>query len=76
MKEYKIAVVGATGLVGRKVIEILQEYKNTLIAAIVTGQVDVRNIAVEAVSAEDLTPSDDPDESEEQDSLTPEESEE
>ena len=26
MKEYKIAVVGATGLVGRKVIEILQEY--------------------------------------------------
>ena len=52
------------------------EYKNTLIAAIVTGQVDVRNIAVEAVSAEDLTPSDDPDESEEQDSLMPEESEE
>ena len=60
----------------RNGIEILQEYKNTLIAAIVTGQVDVRNIAVEAVSAEDLTPSDDPDESEEQDSLTPEESEE
>ncbi len=26
MKEYKIAVVGATGLVGRKVLEILQEY--------------------------------------------------
>ena len=26
MKNYKIAVVGATGLVGRKVIEILQEY--------------------------------------------------
>ena len=26
MKEYKIAIVGATGLVGRKVIEILQEY--------------------------------------------------
>ena len=26
MKEYKIAVVGATGLVGRKVIEVLQEY--------------------------------------------------
>ena len=60
----------------RNGIEILQEYKNTLIAAIVTGQVDVRNIAVEAVSAEDLTSSDDPDESEEQDSLTPEESEE
>lgn len=26
MKEYKLAVVGATGLVGRKVIEILEEY--------------------------------------------------
>lgn len=26
MKEYKLAVVGATGLVGRKVVEILQEY--------------------------------------------------
>ncbi|MBQ7409829.1 MAG: aspartate-semialdehyde dehydrogenase [Clostridia bacterium] len=27
MKEYKIAVVGATGLVGRKVIEVLEEYQ-------------------------------------------------
>ena len=26
MKEYKLAIVGATGLVGRKVIEILEEY--------------------------------------------------
>ena len=26
MKEYKLAVIGATGLVGRKVIEVLQEY--------------------------------------------------
>jgi len=26
MKEYKIAIVGATGLVGRKVIEVLEEY--------------------------------------------------
>ena len=26
MKEYKLAIVGATGLVGRKVLEILQEY--------------------------------------------------
>ena len=26
MKEYKLAVVGATGLVGRKVIEVLEEY--------------------------------------------------
>ena len=27
MKEYKLAVVGATGLVGRKVIEVLEEYQ-------------------------------------------------
>ena len=27
MKDYKLAVVGATGLVGRKVIEILEEYQ-------------------------------------------------
>ena len=27
MKNYKIAVVGATGLVGRKIIEVLQEYE-------------------------------------------------
>ncbi len=26
MKEYKLAIVGATGLVGRKVLEVLQEY--------------------------------------------------
>jgi len=26
MKDYKIALVGATGLVGRKVIEVLEEY--------------------------------------------------
>ncbi len=26
MKEYKLAIVGATGLVGRKVVEVLQEY--------------------------------------------------
>lgn len=26
MKEYRLAIVGATGLVGRKVIEVLQEY--------------------------------------------------
>lgn len=60
----------------QKIIEQYFEYKNSLIAAVVTGQVDVRNIAVEAVSPEDLAPSDDPDESEEQDSLRPEESEE
>ena len=60
----------------RNGIKILQEYKNTLIAAVVTGKVDVRNIAVEAVSPEDLAPSDDPDESEELDSPVSEESEE
>lgn len=60
----------------QKIIEQYAEYKNSLIAAVVTGKVDVRNIAVEAVSAEDLTPSDDPDESEEQDSPVSEESEE
>ena len=27
MKEYKLAIVGATGLVGRKVVEVIQEYK-------------------------------------------------
>ena len=27
MKEYKLAIVGATGMVGRKVIEVVQEYK-------------------------------------------------
>lgn len=54
----------------------LQDYKDALIAAVVTGKVDVRNIAVEAVAPEDLSLSDDPDESEEQDSLTSEESEE
>ena len=26
MKEYKLAIVGATGIVGRKVIEVIQEY--------------------------------------------------
>lgn len=57
-------------------IKILSEYKNSLIAAVVTGKVDVRNIAVEAVPPEDLAPSDDPDESEEQDSPVSEESEE
>ncbi len=57
-------------------IKILSEYKNSLIAAVVTGKVDVRNIAVEAAPPEDLAPSDDPDESEEQDSPVSEESEE
>ncbi len=57
-------------------IKILSEYKNSLIAAVVTGKVDVRNIAVEAVPPEDLAPFDDPNKSEEQDSPVSEESEE
>lgn len=57
-------------------IGLATDYKNSLIAAVVTGKVDVRNIAVEVIAPEDLAPSDDPDESEEQDSLRPEESEE
>lgn len=60
----------------QKIIEQYAEYKNSLIAAVVTGKVDVRKIAVEAVAPEDLAPSDDPDESEEQDSPVSEESEE
>ena len=57
-------------------IFLIREYKNSLISKVVTGKVDVRNIVVEAVSPEDLAPSDDPDESEEQDSPVSEESEE
>ena len=63
-------------LLATKYTKQLQDYKDALIAAVVTGQVDVRNIAVEAVPPEDLAPSDDPDESEEQDSPVSEESEE
>ena len=60
----------------QKTIEQYFEYKNSLIAAVVTGKVDVRHIAVEAVTTEDFAPFDDPDESEEQDSPVSEESEE
>lgn len=62
-------------LLATKYTKQLQDYKDALIAAVVTGKVDVRNIVVEAVSPEDLAPSDDPDESEEQDSTVPEDSE-
>ena len=63
-------------LLATKYTKQLQDYKDALIAAVVTGKVDVRKIAVEAVSPEDLAPSDDPDESEELDSPVSEESEE
>ena len=38
----------------------LQEYKNSLISSVVTGQTDVRNIPVEDVIPDDLIPDDDP----------------
>lgn len=60
----------------QKTIEQYFEYKNSLIAAVVTGKVDVRHIAVEAVTTEDFAPFDDPNKSEEQDSPVSEESEE
>jgi len=39
-------------------IDHLFEYKNSLISSVVTGQVDIRNIAVEDVSPADLVPED------------------
>jgi type I restriction enzyme S subunit len=41
-------------------IILLQEYKNSLISSVVTGQTDVRNIPVEDVIPDDLIPEDDP----------------
>lgn len=38
----------------------LQEYKNSLISSVVTGQTDVRNISVEDAIPDDLIPDDDP----------------
>lgn len=38
----------------KKEIGIILEYKNSLIASVITGQVDVRNIAVEEVDPADL----------------------
>jgi len=46
-------------LQNQKYIESLTEYKNSLISSVVTGQVDVRNIAVEDVSSDDLVWEDD-----------------
>lgn len=42
------------------IIVLLQEYKNSLISSVVTGQIDVRNIPVEDVIPDDLIPEDDP----------------
>ena len=41
-------------------IDCLQEYKNSLISSVVTGQADVRNLPVEDVIPDDLIPDDDP----------------
>jgi len=40
-------------------IALYLEYKNSLISSVVTGQVDIRNIAVEDVAPADLVPEDD-----------------
>ena len=54
-------------------IDFVAEYKNSLIASVVTGQVDVRNIPVEKFDSADLAPETDDDPAEEESS---EESEE
>ena len=53
----------------------LQEYKNSLIASVVTGQVDIRNIQVEEFDPADLISETDDDPAENDDQLQ-EESEE
>lgn len=58
-----------------KSIQTLSEYKNSLIASVVTGQVDVRNIQVEDFDPADLISETDDDPSEDDDQLQ-EESEE
>lgn len=57
----------------KKEIGIILEYKNSLIASVITGQVDVRNIAVEEVDPADLIAETDDDPTGEE---SPEESEE
>ena len=57
----------------KKEIEIILEYKNSLIASVVTGQVDIRNIQVEEFDPADLITETDDDSAEEESS---EESEE
>lgn len=43
-----------------KEIDLLGEYKQSLVSSVVTGQIDVRNIPVEDVIPNDLIPEDDP----------------
>ena len=50
----------------KKEIETFIEYKNSLIASVVTGQVDVRNIPVEEFDPADLVPETDNDPTEEE----------
>ena len=57
-------------------INLANEYKNSLISSVVTGQTDVRNIPVEDVIPDDLIPEDDPTAEIEEEPPTPEESEE
>ena len=52
-----------------KSIIALHEYKNCLIASVVTGQVDVRNILVEEFDPADLAPETDDDPAEDDDQL-------
>ena len=58
-----------------KEIDTLNEYRNSLISSVVTGQTDVRNIPVDDVIPDDLIPEDDPTSEIEEDHPT-EESEE
>ena len=48
-------------------IDFVAEYKNSLIASVVTGQVDVRNIPVEEFDPADLAPETDDDPAEDDD---------
>ena len=51
----------------KKEIEVILEYKNSLIASVVTGQVDVRNIQVEDFDPADLISETDDDPAEDDD---------
>jgi len=39
----------------KQYVEVLQNYKNSLVSAVVTGKMDVRGLAVEDVTPEDVT---------------------
>lgn len=61
----------------KKEIDLVTEYKNSLISSTVTGQIDIRNIAVNDIIPEDLLSEDiDDSESIETETQSPEESEE